>query len=99
MDVNSIVKALNKHHQRATYGAIAGLLGKSAQSLMKPYPQNRLYSWVVNKRTKQPTGYPPNAKHPHLEQVETVLDTTEKLRMWLKRYGYVTLALCRLSVA
>jgi hypothetical protein len=99
MDVNSIVKVLNKHHQRATYGAIAGLLGKSAQSLMKPYPQQRLYSWVVNKRTKQPTGYPPHMKHPHLEECKTVLDTTEKLRKWLNKHDHVKLALCRLSVA
>ena len=62
MDLNSIVKVLNKEHQRATYGAIAGILGKQPRSLMTSCNHGPFYSWVVAKRNQEPYWLPTRCK-------------------------------------
>lgn len=63
--LDEIVKLLKKHRQRATYGAVAGVLKKSAQGLMKGRQRCYQDSWVVAQTTHRergsrrgcPTGY------------------------------------------
>jgi hypothetical protein len=63
--LDKIVALLKKRHQRATYGAVAGVLNRAAMGLMKGRPRSRQDSWVVaqgNRRGRGarrgwPTGY------------------------------------------
>ena len=63
--LDEIVRLLQKHRQRATFGAVAGVLKRAARGLMKGRPRCRRDSWVVaqDKRQKSgarrgwPTGY------------------------------------------
>lgn len=57
MNLEEIVRKLNTHKQRATYGAVAGLLSVPPRSLMDGRPRNRLYSWIVNAKDFRPTDY------------------------------------------
>ncbi len=78
-----IIDALDRYHQRATYGAVAGIVGGLAQSVMSGKPRGRRYSWIVSKATHLPTGYSTEEKHPALEERTLVLDTPNHLREWL----------------
>ena len=42
--LEDIVDQLDRHHQRATYGAVAGRLGRAARSLMQGRSPSRRYS-------------------------------------------------------
>ena len=53
-----VLDLLNQHHQRATYGAVAGLLGKAPRSLMQGLPRDWRHSWIVNKESGLPSEYP-----------------------------------------
>ena len=78
-----IIDLLDKHHQRATYGAVAGLLGAVPRWVMRGYPRDWRHSWVVNESTGEPTNYPAAKKHPSLTERERILDTPQKLAEWL----------------
>ena len=53
-----VLAYLNHEKRRCTYGALAGVLGVSAQSVGKALGQKRPEaSWVVCKATGLPTGY------------------------------------------
>jgi hypothetical protein len=81
--VRSIVEQLNNHHQRATYGAVAGLLGKPPRSAMQGYPRDWKHSWVVNQEDGEPSEYPQLKKHPALHERPRILYTPEELAEWL----------------
>jgi hypothetical protein len=81
--VKSIVAALDQFHQRATYGAVAGLLGKVPRSVMQGYPKDWRHSWVVNQRDGEPSQYPALKKHPALHERGHILSTPEELAAWL----------------
>ena len=65
--LEDIVDRLDRHHQRATHGAVAAHLGRVARSLMQGKVPSRRYSWIVAKKTGEPTGYPPEQVHPALK--------------------------------
>jgi len=52
---NDALDALNLYHERATYGAVAGLLGVPPLSVMRGRPRDWRHSWVVNAETGWPT--------------------------------------------
>ena len=79
-----ILDALEKHHQRATYGAVADLVGMTPRSVMQGLPKNRRHSFVVNAESGQPTDYHDLQKHPALLERESVLATGDALRDWLR---------------
>ncbi|HEX6573515.1 MAG TPA: hypothetical protein VF042_00975 [Gemmatimonadaceae bacterium] len=81
--LDSILTELNRHHQRATYAAVAGLLGSSPRSLMSGRDRNPESSWVVRRETGQPTGYDADQKHRALTEQERVIESPEELRVWL----------------
>lgn len=75
---------LHEHHQRATYGAVAGLLGKVPRSLMHGLPRDWRHSWVVNSESGLPTEYPIGKIHPAIQERSQILDSREELEAWLK---------------
>ncbi|MDB4873895.1 MAG: hypothetical protein JWM41_341 [Gemmatimonadetes bacterium] len=85
--LDGILTALNQHQQRATYSAVAALLGQTPRLLMHGKPREQGNSWIVSKTTGRPTGYADSDVHPHLAANETILKTREELADWLERRG------------
>jgi hypothetical protein len=56
--LESILELLQRHHQRATYGAVAAAVGRTPRNVMQGRPRDWLHSWVVNQNTGLPTEYP-----------------------------------------
>jgi hypothetical protein len=79
----AILDVLERHHQRATFGAVAETLGRDPRSLFQGHSRSPRTAWVVNKATGLPTGtkedYPPG-----LLQTQQVIDSPEALREWLR---------------
>jgi hypothetical protein len=83
LTMDQILDALDRGHQRATYGAVAAFLGKAPRTLMQGRERDQRHSWVVSRQTGEPTGYQPEQVHPALREHEQVLDTKEDLADWL----------------
>ena len=65
--IDKILRCLNDHKTRATYGAVGGLLGISAPSAGQKLGDRRPFaSWVVRADTGLPSWYCPDQIHPHL---------------------------------
>jgi putative zinc finger/helix-turn-helix YgiT family protein len=76
--LDEVIEQLNQHRRRATYGAVAAVVGRAPQDLMHGRPPCPRGSWVVAKRTVKtrldapnassrrgwPTGYPQEQIHP-----------------------------------
>ena len=86
--LKAILTLLAKHHQRATYGAVAELLGRTPRSLLSGSPRDFLHCWVVNRETGQPTAYLVGMIHPSLEERPEILESAEELHAWLRARGY-----------
>ena len=87
MTVTLVTKTLAKFHQRATYGAVAGLLGKTPRSVMQGYPKDWQHSWVVNSSNGKPSKYPPPKVDPNLTERSDILRSPEDLAAWLDNPG------------
>ena len=85
MDLDTIVRCLAQHRQRATYGAVAAVLGvrSSGAGVMRGRPQDHLNSWVVSQKEHRPTKYSAAQVDPELEHVPFVIGDEETLRRWL----------------
>jgi hypothetical protein len=98
--IDDIIGLLDKHRQRATYGAVAGLVGGTATSLMKGRPRCPLNSWVVagstgvfksrsgvkiRRRAGYPTGYHDDEIHPSLHGHDTIIGNAEELQQWIQK--------------
>jgi len=94
--LDGIVQQLDAHRQRATYGAVAELVGVLPRGLMSGRPKTPRYSWVVaatsgaESRRGFPTGYSVNQIHPDCyrqicEGDDNVIDSADVLREWLSR--------------
>lgn len=81
--LDDILAALNAHRQRATYSAVAALLGEAPRLLMHKRPRAQENSWIVSKATGRPTGYMDADIHPELTANDAVLSTREELAAWL----------------
>ncbi|MGE5099542.1 MAG: hypothetical protein ACM3SX_06110 [Deltaproteobacteria bacterium] len=86
-DLDGILAALNSHQQRATYSAVAALVGQTPRLLMHGKPREQGNSWIVSKTTGRPTGYVDADVHPHLTAQDTILTTREELAAWLANRG------------
>jgi hypothetical protein len=82
--LESILELLQKHHQRATYGAVAPLVGRTPRNVMQGCPRDWLHSWVVNQDTKLPTDYSAEMIHPALHQRAEILRSEQELTAWLE---------------
>ena len=84
LSLDQIVDLLDQHGQRATYGAVAKLVGHSPRSLLKGRERGRRYSWIVNRETGLPTGYPDDQIDPRLRESGPVIGTDRELQQWLE---------------
>ena len=82
--LEQVLALLDKHAQRATYGAVGGLVQLPAQSVMYGLPKTPRNSWVVSKATKMPSGYSFAQQHVRLTASPDVIETAEALNLWLK---------------
>jgi hypothetical protein len=83
-ELDRIIDVLDKHGQRATYGAVAGVLERPARFLMQGLQRNPRNSWVVAADSLRPSGYSADETHPSLTANDKVLMTAEELLAWLK---------------
>jgi len=84
MSLDEIVELLDTHGQRATYGAVARLLGHSPRSLLRGRERGRRFSWIVNRETGMPTSYPDDQIDPRLKDSGPVLASDAELKQWLE---------------
>ena len=83
--LKAIIEMLSKHRQRATYGAVGGVVGKPARSVMSGQPKCIQNSWVVSAKTGRPTGYFKHETDSHLE-ASSIIVTPEELADWLRTH-------------
>jgi hypothetical protein len=88
--LDTIVSLLDKHHQRATYGAVAGLLEKAPRSLMQGRKRDWRNSWIVNGETGLPGEYPEPMIHPAIRERAMILADPDSLARWLEAAGRLT---------
>jgi hypothetical protein len=81
------LELLHRHHQRATYGALAELVGRTPQTVLQGCPRNWLHSWVVNQQTGEPTAYPSAMVHPALRERPEILRSGAALADWLDSHA------------
>ena len=84
MSLEEIVDLLDRHGRRATYGAVAAVLGHSPRSLLRGRERGRRFSWIVNRETGMPTGYSEELIDPRLKESGPVIVTDGELRTWLE---------------
>ena len=82
--IDSIVDQLDHFRQRATYGAVAGVLKLSPRNLMSGRSRNQRDSWIVSRNDGMPTGYEPDQMHPEIKSREQILTSAEELGNWLE---------------
>ncbi len=81
-----IVAFLNKNHVRATYGAVAQILGVAPRSMgARLGPRHIEASWIVSAGTGLPTGYSPSEIHPDLNTSSPLIRTGDDLRERMQR--------------
>ena len=85
--IDSITEQLERFHQRATYGAVAGVLKRGPRNLMTGRSRTQRDSWIVSSGDGMPTGYPPEQVHPEIKSRETILRTAQELEAWLANPG------------
>jgi hypothetical protein len=81
--LESILDQLNAFHQRATYGAVAGVVNSSPRSLMSGRDRDQRSSWIVRRETGFPSGYSDEQKHAALTERGRIIGSPEDLRAWL----------------
>lgn len=79
-----IVATLARHKQRATYGALAGILGGLARSVMSGESKTANNSWVVAAKTGLPTGYTKSEMDPDLKIKSKIISDGDELFAWLR---------------
>ena len=82
--LDSIIDQLDQFHQRATYGAVAGILNASPRNLMTGRTRSQRESWIVSHGTGLPTGYSPDQVHPEIGSREQILSSAKDLSAWLE---------------
>jgi len=87
LDLEAVVDFLDRRQLRATYGAVAEVVGRPATFLMSGIPRAPRYSWIVNQKTLLPTGYTEEQCHSALTKKSLVLRTGTDLRKWIERHG------------
>lgn len=83
LNLGVILKELRAARQRATYGAVGGLLGRLPRSVMQGLPRVPANSWVVLAATGEPSGYSRGQMDPALRQSHHVISDSADLRNWL----------------
>ena len=82
--IAEVTSLLERQRQRATYKAVAGVVGKPPQSLMRGQPQSFRNSWIVSKLKGLPTGYEATQMHPDLLSENYVISDPNELKAWIQ---------------
>ena len=82
-----VIAKLERNHQRATYGAVGGIVGLPSRSVMSGQPKTSRNSWVVSAKTKLPTGYSQTECHSFLEANRRVIASVSELAAWLREHA------------
>lgn len=85
--LDQILDELDAARQRATYGAVAAVVGASPRALMSGRERNQRHSWVVNLKTGRPTDYAEELIHPELTSREPIIKRKDDLVSWLAERG------------
>lgn len=98
--LDEVVNLLTEYHQRATYGAVAKVVGRSPRGLMRGRHNAHENSWVVaktsNRKLGSRRGWPTNFRledlHPKCRRqiedgLDTVIDDAGELRRWLGEHA------------
>jgi len=85
LTLDRILDILQHHRQRATFGAVAGALGREPLNLFDGYPRTPRTAWVVSKGTGQPTGQKQSELPPDLFTNAHVITTREELLRWIEQ--------------
>jgi hypothetical protein len=97
MNLDEVVSKLNEHKQRATYGAVAGILGVSPRGLMSGRERDQKHSWVVaasGPHRGGPTGYKseqidPDCIRQMREKLDNIIEDSASLSGWLDSFAPV----------
>jgi hypothetical protein len=84
-----IIQFLNHQQIRATYGAVAEVLGVIPRSMgarLGGAAHNREASWVVSKETELPTDYAEHEMHPALRRKREVITSGVELAKRLSEW-------------
>ena len=82
-----LIDCLNDAEIRSTYGAIADLLAIHPMSVGGYLgPKRPDASWVVNKKTGRPTGFPDEMVHPNLYKNRRIIGEADELRKTLEAF-------------
>ena len=85
-ELAEIVTFLNNSRVRATYGAVAEILGVVPRSMgARLGPRHIEASWIVSAATGLPTGYSPAEMHPDLRPSSPLIRTGDDLRERMQR--------------
>ena len=79
-----IIAKLASYKQRATYGALAGIVGGLPRSVMSGMPKTVENSWIVTASNGLPTGYALHERAPELLSRDHVIKTPDALLAWLR---------------
>lgn len=90
--IDLILDNLNAGRQRATYGAVAAVVGASPRTLMSGRERDQRHSWVVNLKTGLPTDYADELLHPELKANPEIIKSGDGLIAWLAARGVSLLA-------
>ncbi len=85
--LDQILDELDAARQRATYGAVAAVVGASPRTLMSGRERTPRHSWVVNLRSGLPTAYADALIHPQLTTSATIIKSKDDLVTWLATRG------------
>jgi hypothetical protein len=81
--LDDILDRLSRYQQRATYGAVGGVLGVIPIAVMQERPRDARHSWVVSQETGIPTGYTLAERDPYLCDRNEILMEPAALLHWL----------------
>ncbi len=84
-NVELVSQVLNRGKIRATYGAVAAVVGCNPRNVMNGLPISQVNSWMVCSKTGMPTGYGPKDHHPDLIKLPIIVRDPNKLRKILER--------------
>jgi hypothetical protein len=78
--IDEILRFLNKHEIRVTYGAVGGAIGVIARSVSARLGHRRPEaSWIVSADSGLPTGFGCAEMHPALFRRAAIIRTTDQL--------------------
>ncbi|HYT68181.1 MAG TPA: hypothetical protein VEL51_17265 [Vicinamibacterales bacterium] len=83
VQIRDIVRFLNEAHVRATYGAVAELIGGIPRGigarLTALYSRSPEASWIVSAESGMPTGYAASERHPALLNKTEIISSGREL--------------------